>query len=100
MRDEVAKPPQKLQLDPEDSYLLVGGLGGLGRAISTYMVEHGARNLIYLGRRAGQSDADQAFIGELKSMGVDVITVRGKINELDDVSRAVAEACTPIKGVL
>jgi hypothetical protein len=64
------------------------------------MVEHGARNLIYLGRRSSQSDADQAFIGEHKSMGVDVITVRGKINELDDVSRAVAEARTPIKGVL
>jgi acyl carrier protein len=64
------------------------------------MVEHGARNLIYLGRRAGQSDADQAFIGELKSMGVDVITVRGNINELDDVSRAVAEARTSLKGVL
>lgn len=99
LRNEVANPPKKLQLDPEGSYLLVGGLGGLGRAISTYMVEHGARNLIYLGRRAGQSD-DQAFIGELKSMGVDVITVRGSITELDDVSRAVAEARTPLKGVL
>ena len=98
--DEVANRPQKLQLDPEGSYLLVGGLGGIGRAISIYMVEHGARNFIYLGRRAGQSDNDQAFIGELKSMGASVITVRGNINELDDVSRAVAEARTPLKGVL
>lgn len=100
LRDKVANPPQRLQLDPEGSYLLVGGLGGIGRAISTYMVEHGARNLIYLGRRAGQSDADQAFIDELKSMGVDVITICGNINKLDDVSRAVAEARTPLRGVL
>ncbi|KAJ8062604.1 hypothetical protein OCU04_009128 [Sclerotinia nivalis] len=83
LSNEVFNPPQKLQLDPESSYLLVGGLGGLGRAISTYM-----------------SDNDQAFIGELKSMDVDVITVCGDINELDDVSRAVAEARTPLKGVL
>lgn len=100
LKDGITNPVQKLQLDPEGSYLLAGGLGGLGRAVSTYMVEHGARNLIYLGRRAGQSDADQAFIGELKSMGVNVITVLGNINELDDVSRAVAEARTPLKGVL
>ncbi|TGO20105.1 hypothetical protein BTUL_0001g01140 [Botrytis tulipae] len=100
LRNEVSNPPKKLQLDPEGSYLLIGGLGGLGRAISTYMVEHGARNLIYLGRRAGQSDADQAFVGELKSMGVDVVISRGNINELEDVSRAVAEARTPLKGVL
>ncbi|APA16269.1 hypothetical protein sscle_16g110390 [Sclerotinia sclerotiorum 1980 UF-70] len=98
--DEVSNPPQKLQLDPEGSYLLVGGLGGLGRAISIYMVEHGARNLIYLSRHAGKSDNDQAFIGELKSMDADVVTVCGDINELDDVSRAVAEARTPLKGVL
>lgn len=100
LRDKVANPRQKLQLDSEGSYLLVGGLGGLGRAVSTYMVEHGARNLIYLSRHAGQSDADQSFIGELESMGADVITVRGNIDELDDVSRAVAEARTPLKGVL
>ncbi|TWU78585.1 t1pks [Metarhizium rileyi] len=100
LRGEVRSPLKKLQLDPDGSYLLTGGLGGLGRAISTYMVEHGARNLIYLSRRAGQSDADQSFIGELKSMGVSAITVRGDINDLDDVSRAVAEARAPLRGVL
>ncbi|KAF1830190.1 hypothetical protein BDW02DRAFT_633855 [Decorospora gaudefroyi] len=100
LRSDVVNPAKKLQLDPEGSYLLVGGLGGLGRAVSTYMVEHGARNLIYLGRRAGQSDADQAFISELKSMGINVATVRGSINELEDVARAVAEARVLLKGVL
>lgn len=100
LNEDVANAPRKLQLDPEGSYLLVGGLGGLGRAISTYMVEHGARSLVYLGRRAGHSDTDQAYIAELKSMGVDVITVRGDINKLEDVSRAIAEIRAPLKGVL
>ncbi len=32
--------------------LLVGGLGGLGRAIASWMAEQGARNLIFLSRSA------------------------------------------------
>ncbi len=39
---------QKLSLRSDVSYLLIGGLGGLGRSISTWMAERGARNLVYL----------------------------------------------------
>lgn len=98
--DKVANPLRRLQLDPSGSYLLVGGLGGLGRAVSTFMVEHGATSLVYLGRSAGQSDADQSFITELKSMGTDVTTVRGDITNLDDVVRAIGSARAPLKGIL
>lgn len=100
LRDEATNPPRKLQLDPEGSYLLIGGLGGLGRAVSTYMVEHGARTLVYLGRHAGERDVDKAFIGELRSMGVDVRAICGDIRKLEDVQRAVDAAPTPLKGVL
>ena len=40
--------PKSLRLHASAAYLLVGGLGGLGRAISVWMVEHGARHLIFL----------------------------------------------------
>lgn len=51
IKDKV-NSPRELRLDSHGSYLLVGGLGGLGRAISTYLLDHGARSLIYLGRCA------------------------------------------------
>ncbi|KAL4957422.1 polyketide synthase [Aspergillus filifer] len=97
--------PQTLHLDSQASYLLVGGLGGLGRAISRYMVEHGARNLVYLSRRAGQSPADREFITELKSMAEDIniITVAGDITSLADVCGAISHIPTtqhPLKGIL
>lgn len=100
LKEEAVNTSKELQLDSEGSYLLAGGLGGLGRAISTHMVECGARNLIYLGRRAGQTDADRNFIGELESMGVHVVAVQGDVNQLDDVSRTVSQAHFPLKGVL
>jgi D-arabinose 1-dehydrogenase-like Zn-dependent alcohol dehydrogenase len=37
------------------SYLLIGGLGGLGRSVATWMVENGACNLIFLSRSARDS---------------------------------------------
>jgi hypothetical protein len=46
------------------SYLFVGGFGGIGRAVSTWMVEQGALYLVYLSRSA-QSCENTAFIREL-----------------------------------
>lgn len=82
------------------SYLLVGGLGGIGRTISTWMVEQGARELVYLSRSAGRSNEDQAFIRELEMQGCHVICVQGDVSSQDDVTRAVAECSLPLAGVL
>ena len=46
---------QRLSLRSDRSYLLVGGLGGLGKAVSTWMVDRGAKGFIYLERSIGQS---------------------------------------------
>ncbi len=34
----------KARLAPDASYLIVGGLGGLGRSVAHWMVDHGAKN--------------------------------------------------------
>ncbi len=97
---EVTAVKQELKLRPEVSYLLVGGLGGLGRAISTWMVEHGARNLIYLSRSAGKSDSDRIFCRELGTQGCSVQAFSGSVSSLDDVKSAVKNAAAPIVGVM
>jgi NADPH:quinone reductase-like Zn-dependent oxidoreductase len=37
------------------TYLITGGLGGFGLAVARWLVERGARHLILMGRRGGQS---------------------------------------------
>lgn len=91
---------EKLALRSESSYLLVGGLGGLGRAISTWMVEHGARNLVYLSRSAGKSLEDESFFHELEAQGCLVQCFPGSVTNLDDVKHAVSNATMPIAGVM
>ncbi|KAH0439698.1 hypothetical protein CcaCcLH18_02808 [Colletotrichum camelliae] len=46
--------PQRIRpfyLRPDVTYLLPGGLGGLGRSISSWMVDHGARSNLQLAER-------------------------------------------------
>lgn len=89
-----------LKLSNSASYLLVGGLGGLGRAISTWMIEHGARHLIYLSRSAGLGPDDESFVHELSSLGCHVQLVQGSVTDPEDVTRAVKGATHPLKGIL
>lgn len=91
---------RELHLRPEASYLLVGGLGGLGKAVATWMVERGARNLIFLSRSAGESDADRTFFRELESQTCSVQAFCGSVDRLEDVKKAVENAAAPIAGVM
>ena len=97
---ELTATERKFDLDPEVSYLFVGGLGGLGHAISTWMVERGARNLIYLSRSAGKSNEEQAFFRELETQGCSVKAIPGDVSSLDVVEGVVRDTVAPIVGVM
>ncbi|PLB49359.1 putative polyketide synthase [Aspergillus steynii IBT 23096] len=97
---QVAKSRQKVTFDPDTAYLLVGGLGGIGRSIALWMVEHGAKHLIFLSRSAGQSPGDKSFLHELEIQGCDARAVKGDVSVLTDVQRAVNESPYPIRGML
>lgn len=89
-----------LALDPKASYLLTGGLGGLGKSVASWMVECGARSLIFLSRSAGLSDESKAFFNELESLGCSVSAVAGKVQDMENVDKAISKASRPIKGVV
>ena len=59
-------------LDPDKTYVIAGGLGGLGRSIARWFVGRGAKNLILLSRSGARSDAALAFLEELREHGARV----------------------------
>ena len=60
-------------LDSKKTYLIVGGLGGLGRRIARWMVHRGAANLVLLSRSGGLGNkAAQQFLTELRARGIRV----------------------------
>ncbi|KAL4880320.1 hypothetical protein BJY04DRAFT_219314 [Aspergillus karnatakaensis] len=89
-----------VSLSPDCAYLLCGGLGGLGRALSTWLVEKGACHLVYLSPSAGLVETHAAFAEELKCQGCEVTFVQGTASELSDVQKAIAQSPKRIKGVV
>ncbi|KAH7306034.1 polyketide synthase [Stachybotrys elegans] len=92
------------QLAHDGAYLVVGGLGGLGRSVAVWMAQHGARHFVFLSRKAGQGEHDADFVSELESMGCSVALVKGSVASPDEVSSAfdAAEklASGGVKGVI
>ncbi|KAL8660772.1 MAG: hypothetical protein Q9202_006239 [Teloschistes flavicans] len=89
--------------DPNASYLIAGGLGGIGRSVARWMVDRGAKNLILLSRSMRDSEAVQNLIADFDKMNVRVATPPCDI--VDSVALAhVLDACAatmpPIKGCI
>ncbi|KAH8432882.1 uncharacterized protein LDX57_010515 [Aspergillus melleus] len=87
-------------LSPTSSYLLVGGLRGIGRSVVRWMVEYGARDFIFLSRSAGFHKEDQLFAQELEIQGCRVAMVAGSVADSDTVERTVRHNPRPIAGVI
>jgi acyl transferase domain-containing protein/NADPH:quinone reductase-like Zn-dependent oxidoreductase/NADP-dependent 3-hydroxy acid dehydrogenase YdfG len=51
-----APSAQELKLDSEATYVLAGGLGALGLDIANWMVEYGAKDLVFLSRSGGSKN--------------------------------------------
>ena len=97
---EATTNTRDLVLRPDVSYLSIGGLGGLGRSIASWLVERGARHLIFLSRSAGSVTSEDPYIKELAARGCSVQTFSGSVANMNDVKRVVASAAKPIAGVL
>lgn len=96
---QVAAKPHIAKFKSDRTYLLVGGLGGIGKSVSNWMVQNGARHIMYLSRSAGDSDQDKRFIQEIEAQGCAVQAIKGSVTSLQDVCRAVKQAMKPIAGV-
>lgn len=96
----VSVTTSSLSLSPDVSYLLVGGLGGLGMAIARWMVERGARSLVFFSRSGNNTDKSRTFVQELEAMGCTANVVAGDVVHMEDVMRAVSLCPKPLAGVI
>lgn len=82
------------------SYVLAGGLGGLGKAIAAWMAFHGAKNLIFLSRSAGKSQEDRDFFKELDMMGCSTQAFAIDVADFAAVKDAISQATLPVAGAM
>ncbi|PYH65910.1 type I polyketide synthase [Aspergillus vadensis CBS 113365] len=81
------------------AYLIVGGLGGIGKSVSRWLVEHGAREIVYLSPSA-EKDEHRKFIEELEVQGCRVSCAAGTVTDPDDVQQAIRKCTNRLTGVV
>ena len=97
---EISSLRYAVTLDAEKTYLLIGCLGGLGRALSKWMLQRGARKFVFMGRSGTDRKPARRLVEELVSSVAQVDVVRGDVLSAADVNEAVRAAKSPIGGVV
>lgn len=99
----VSSAARAVQLDEHGSYILVGGLGGLGRSLCQQFVRMGARKLCVLSRSGAASMDAQKVIEDLQQEGARVLVIRCDVSDPKSTAEAI-EKCSaelgPVRGVV
>ncbi|WP_246398797.1 sulfolipid-1 biosynthesis phthioceranic/hydroxyphthioceranic acid synthase [Mycobacterium vicinigordonae] len=100
---EVVVPPEQLPVcRPDGSYLITGGLGGLGLFLAEQLAAAGAGRIV-LSSRTKPSQKNLETIELVRTTGADVVVACGDIAHRGTAQRLVAVATAtglPLKGVL
>ncbi|MBI2893618.1 MAG: SDR family NAD(P)-dependent oxidoreductase [Deltaproteobacteria bacterium] len=88
----------------DSTYLITGGLGGLGLSFAKRLVEAGVRHLALLGRRGlpGRDTEQAAALRALEERGAAVRVLRADVSDAASLGAAIAELrdAPPLRGVI
>ncbi|KAL7796350.1 putative polyketide synthase [Trichoderma afarasin] len=97
------RQPINLNLRSDACYILVGGLGGLGRSLAIMLAENGARKLCFLSRSGAASASANDLISDLEELGVQVRCLQCDVSEISALKNAL-DVCSaelgPVHGVI
>ena len=97
------EPQQGAQrFSPDATYLLVGCLGGLGRSLTTWMVERGAKHFAFISRSGADKPEAAEVIKGIEETNASAEVFRADASNERDVRKVVnaVMAKRPIRGVV
>jgi acyl transferase domain-containing protein/ubiquinone/menaquinone biosynthesis C-methylase UbiE/acyl carrier protein len=106
MHDDVLPTPERqetLVLRENATYMISGGLGGFGLATAEWLVEHGARHLVLLGRRGVSSPAAETAVAAMRDAGAAVVVAAADVADEAQVAEVLAgvrQSMPPLRGVV
>ncbi|KAL9107802.1 MAG: hypothetical protein Q9227_007317 [Pyrenula ochraceoflavens] len=101
---KVVEPRPKLtQLKPDATYIVVGGFGGLGKQVVSWMADRGTSNIVAFSR-SGKIDAEsQTLISKLKMIGTSVSVMKCDVASTASLRETIAHiqsTMPPIRGAI
>ncbi|KAH8427086.1 beta-ketoacyl reductase [Aspergillus melleus] len=90
-------------MDPNSTFVLAGGLGGIGRAAAPWMAERGAKNPVLLSRYGPRAEAAIDLVDELRAKVFRVETPAWDVTNLETMKEVLGRLSSempPIKGVI
>jgi acyl transferase domain-containing protein/NADP-dependent 3-hydroxy acid dehydrogenase YdfG len=92
----------QVMVHPDASYLVTGGLSGLGLVAAATLAERGARHLLLAGRKVHLDETTQAEIARLRSTGCAVHLIACDVGAADAAARLEASLATlpPLRGII
>jgi polyketide synthase 12/myxalamid-type polyketide synthase MxaB len=87
---------------PDGTYLVTGGLRGLGPLVARRLAEQGARSLALVGRREPNEDT-RALLAGLERQGVRVAVIQADVSRAADVARVLTtidDTMPPLRGIV
>lgn len=91
-----------LSFQADATYLITGGMGGLGLTTASWMAAQGAKNFVLLGRSEPSSEASQV-VEEMLEAGANVIVAQADVTDRDQVQEIfekIKAHMPPLKGVI
>ncbi|TQF16693.1 SDR family NAD(P)-dependent oxidoreductase [Myxococcus llanfairpwllgwyngyllgogerychwyrndrobwllllantysiliogogogochensis] len=91
------------RLRADGTYLVTGGLGGLGFAVAKWMVEQGAGHLVLIGRDTALTPEQQQDVAALEAAGARVRVARADVSDRAQLARVLSETVrdeAPLRGVI
>lgn len=89
-------------VQPQATYLITGGMGGLGLRVARWLVEKGAKHLVLLGRNQPDTTAQQQ-IQALEATGAKIIITQADVSQKDQLAAVLADIQQnhpPLRGVI
>lgn len=90
-----------IRLSSQSTYILVGGLGGIGRSIGSMMIDIGASHLVFISR--SMDSKREQYISHLRELGTTVEVLLCDVSDaqtLRPLMYDVKKRMPPIRGVI
>lgn len=91
-----------LHIAPEKSYMITGGLGGIGQELIKYLVHNGAKHIITLSRSPLNED-QKVFVEEMNNQGTTIHAIQGDVSNEKSLNLALEKIDAlkiPVGGVV